>query len=374
MKVFWGRRRWARKKLREVIERNHGKKFGLYRAKVTRFAGKYREMSRMLRCKADLQQVVVSSEYNAQRVARATRQEEDNGEDHLDVDSFRVAKAIVLDEEFWLSLVVCLRVSLPLVRLLRMLDSNKPVLGKVYDRMFLTMQKLEKAQGVPWLAQVRAIHARRWEYLHSDMHVAAYALDPEFMQTVGDLDEATQNGLLRVFEKMCLRDAILESHNPQVAAQTLNLKSPEVVQRVAEVERQFAHYQDPQGAFARSAVSINAKMLDPATWWRMYGKKFPLLCKFAQAILAQVGSASCCERNWSVYGRIRQGRSRLGHSKSDMLVYAHEAIALHTKLLSADYEVDFQPWEGVSDSDSDVSSECDLTVEIGEEELRQLAR
>lgn len=50
LSIFWGRKRWPRKKLRELIKANHGKEFGLYRAKVTRFAGKFVEMSRMLRC------------------------------------------------------------------------------------------------------------------------------------------------------------------------------------------------------------------------------------------------------------------------------------------------------------------------------------
>jgi hypothetical protein len=57
---FWGRKRWARTKLREVAEKNHKKKIGLYRAKVTRFAGKVREMARMLRLKADLQEVRIA--------------------------------------------------------------------------------------------------------------------------------------------------------------------------------------------------------------------------------------------------------------------------------------------------------------------------
>jgi len=40
LRVFWGRSRWPRNKLREVARRNHGKQLGLYKAKVTRFAGK----------------------------------------------------------------------------------------------------------------------------------------------------------------------------------------------------------------------------------------------------------------------------------------------------------------------------------------------
>ena len=52
---------------------------------------------------------------------------------------------------------------------------------------------------------------RRWEYLHSPFHAAAYGLDPEFMETAGDLDEATMEGLRAVFDRFALRDAILAS-------------------------------------------------------------------------------------------------------------------------------------------------------------------
>ena len=68
---FWGRTRWARTKLRETVETNHKKKIGLYRAKVTRFAGKVREMGRMLRLKADLQQVCIP--YQATFVIETSR-------------------------------------------------------------------------------------------------------------------------------------------------------------------------------------------------------------------------------------------------------------------------------------------------------------
>lgn len=47
LSLFWGKKRWPRLKLREVITANHdGEKWGLYKAKQTRFAGKIREMAR----------------------------------------------------------------------------------------------------------------------------------------------------------------------------------------------------------------------------------------------------------------------------------------------------------------------------------------
>lgn len=102
---FWGRKRWARTKLREVAEKNHGKKIGLYRAKATRFAGKVREMARVLRLKADLQQVVVTAEYAAQKWKK---DDDDDEEDDADGDK---VKKIILDEDgFWKPMVDALKV------------------------------------------------------------------------------------------------------------------------------------------------------------------------------------------------------------------------------------------------------------------------
>lgn len=70
LSLFWGRKRWPRRKLREVILQHTGKQFGLYRAKVTRFAGKFREMSRMLRVASCLRSVVVMEEYRAMKFTR----------------------------------------------------------------------------------------------------------------------------------------------------------------------------------------------------------------------------------------------------------------------------------------------------------------
>ena len=85
--------------MRELIRTNHGSNFGLYRAKQTRFAGKYREMARLLRCKADLQQVVVSAEYSRQKFAKPKRRSDEvnDDEDSLSADIGAKVKAIILD-------------------------------------------------------------------------------------------------------------------------------------------------------------------------------------------------------------------------------------------------------------------------------------
>lgn len=120
---FWGRTRWARTRLREVAEHNHGRKIGLYRAKQTRFAGKVREMGRVLRLKADLQQVAISADYANQKWKKTKKEleaeleaglaaEEEEAEGGADGDPI---KKILFDEVgFWKPLVEALKVTLTL--------------------------------------------------------------------------------------------------------------------------------------------------------------------------------------------------------------------------------------------------------------------
>ena len=316
-------------------------------------------MSRLLRVKADLQQVVVSAEYGCSHKfsSRGRTADEEDGE-ALDPGIGARVKAIILNEDgFWEPLTQILHIAMPLIKLLRMLDSNKPVIGKVYDRMFLVGERLRKMEAtVSWAKEMGQKHADRWEYLHSPWHAAAYALDPEFIETTGELDAATMDGLLIVFERLCLRDAIMASSDPEQAWRTLTPSSPEVVQRVAQVECEFAVYQRRDGAFSRPSVLANAKTMEPAAWWGMYGKHLPLLSSIAPKVLAQAAAASAAERNWSVYGQIQTAqRARMHHATADKLVFCHEAMHLQLRMQDAGWVADVERWK--SDSDSDASAD-----------------
>ncbi|KAL1495642.1 hypothetical protein AB1Y20_016509 [Prymnesium parvum] len=119
-------------------------------------------------------------------------------------------------------------------------------------------------------------------------------------------------------------------------------------------------FRDKEGVFSKQSVLINAKRMAPAKWWKQYGTHLPLLSSVAQKVLAQVVCSSAAERNWSIYGRIKtKGRSQLGRSRADKLVYCHEAIHLKNKLQRASYTQLCEKWDTDSDSDSDVE-EADL--------------
>lgn len=222
--------------------------------------------------------------------------------------------------------------------------------------MFTIGEKLKQMESsVPWAKAASKIHADRWEYIHSDFHAAGYALDPEFLETVGDLDAATQDGLLNVIERLCLREAMLEALENGQDYKSIKVTDKCILDRVCQTEQELARYQEREGPFTRPSVIANAKTMPPSTWWQMYGKHLPLLSKFACIVLAQPAAASIAERNWSVYGQIKsERRTRLKHATADKLVYCHESLAMMRKVRDAGYAAEVERWQ--SDSDSDRSS------------------
>jgi hypothetical protein len=353
---FWGRKRWCRGKLREVVFQNHKKKLGLYRAAPTRFAGHVREMGRMLRLKAELKYIVDLPDYAKQDFKKKSGGEEPDD----DTDGEGGVRKILLDEAgFWEPLVAALKILTPVVVLLRLCDSQKPAMGKVYDRMFLLKAKAEEST-ISWAPKAVEKIEARWEYLHSFMHGAGYAFDPEFLEMTDQWDEAITNGAMEIIERLCLRECMLQNKgrysNPLVS---LTTTSEEVVEMAAACELELSTFKKREGIFTKATVLLNAKRMEPAAWWDMYGKHLPILSSVAKSVLAQVVCASAAERNWSVYGQIKSiGRSRLGHETSDKLVYCHEALALREKLQKASYKPSVEKWE--SDSDSGESDEEDL--------------
>lgn len=258
------------------------------------------------------------------------------------------------------------------------MDSNKPCLGQVYDRMARVSLHLEDSTA-SWKADAIRIHKQRWEYLHSPMHAAAYALDPQNIQVVKNIDahwmrqRLDHNAGKSVYHRDVILQLKLDVSNEEAlkhATTTVTSRHPEVVKRVTQGEREFAAYKSGKAPFNRESCLLNASQQDPHTWWDMYGGHLEVLQGVAQRILAQVSSAHAAERNWSIYGHIKNDRrTQMGHARSDGRVCCHEATQLHEKLHRvADEIVDFS-----DDSDAD-SNASDLDEDEQQIPLEQLMR
>ena len=168
----------------------------------------------------------------------------------------------------------------------------------------------------------------------------------------------TTNGVRTVIERLCLRHVIMQADPADRDA--IDAEHPDVVARVAAAERELSIFSDKDGAFTRPAVLINAKQMEPAKWWKMYGAHLPILSGIAATVLAQVVSASAAERNWSIYGEIKsEKRLGLSHAKADKLVYIHETLHLKEKLQMAGYKAKLAQWDSDSDSDDEDDDDKD---------------
>ena len=206
----------------------------------------------------------------------------------------------------------------------------------------------------------------RWEYLHSPMHSAGYALDPEFMEMT-EKDEATQTGLITIVERIALRDELAtaeelpSSNTHRIELVKKMMDHPNVQDRIAKTMAELVTYQQREGIFTKPFVIAGAKTMAPAVWWDTYCKHLPHLSSVARRVLAQPICASAAERNWSVYGAIKtSARGRLNHAVSDKLVYCHEALHFQGKLQTAAYKQAAEKWD--SDSDSDDTDDENLKV------------
>lgn len=90
-----------------------------------------------------------------------------------------------------------------------------------------------------------------------------------------------------------------------------------VQSRIANVTQQLARFQQKEGNFSKMYVMDNAKILAPDVWWELgyLRQAFTTeLASVAKRVLAQPSAASAAERNWSMYGFIKDDRrNRLGH-------------------------------------------------------------
>ena len=221
-----------------------------------------------------------------------------------------------------------LKIATPVVKLLRLCDGAAPAMGKVMPRMN-SIRGVIANSTVPWKEAALKIHDARWEYLKSPMHLAGYALDPEYL--AHDMSGDVQEALISIIEKMAMRYEYsrLTSNPDSLSGPMLararahrSVDDPGVQRLAGEACVELASYQDSAGVLSRPFVKDQAKTLPPAHWWSMYGKNLPALSKVACTVLSQPVCASAAERNWSIYGSIKTDRrNRMRHSVSNRLVY-----------------------------------------------------
>lgn len=280
-------------------------------------------VQRLLKVQASLEQMVVSNEWK-QHAAECSYKED-----------CEEARKVVLNGNWWSKVQQLLELTEKIVQLLRLADSDKPCTGKIYWNCFLIQEHIKSFKGLPpsSLQPLERAVAARWVDLHSPLHSVAYMLDPEYWDhDQGSLPDVVQDWY-DVLEKLYPRD----------------------VETQAKIIEQLEDYRSKMGAFGREVVQEMAKTMPAHKWWSSHGGTTPELQKLAVRVLAQVCSASSCERNWSAFDFIHtKKRNRLAPQQANDLVYVFSNLRLLDKLQNPLYKEDNIAWrEGVDEGEED---------------------
>ncbi|XP_021990733.1 uncharacterized protein LOC110887342 [Helianthus annuus] len=265
----------------------------LHRPAVTRFATSFITLAQMHKQKNNLLKMVLSDEWRVGKWAK-----EAGG---------RKVASTFQQERFWRNIVYALKLTGPLVKVLRIVDGDKkPAMGYIYDAMTRAKEAIA-ASFLNRKAEYKkafAIIDKRWEcHLHRPLHAAGFFffLNPEMYY---DNQEKASGGPIRRGLIDCIGRLVVDPHTQDI------------------ISSQLDSYQEAIGVFGNPMAIRQRKTRSPADWWASYGCDTPELQKFAIRILSLTCSATGCERNWSVFQQLHtKRRNRLAQKRLNDLVY-----------------------------------------------------
>ncbi|XP_059660034.1 ATP-dependent RNA helicase DEAH13-like isoform X3 [Cornus florida] len=204
----------------------------LIRPAVTRFATSYLTLQRLNELKGGLMTLFASRKWTSSRFAK--------------LDEGKKIEGIALDNRnFWKNVDLCLRATLPLVKVLRLVDSDeRPAMGFIYKAMDRAKEEIQKnfKNVKKCYEPIWKIINARWEsQLHQPLHAAAYFLNPQFQYSPSfHSDAEVKIGLYNCLQRMvpdsservkidCQMDAFKSARGLfgiQNAILTRNKKSP----------------------------------------------------------------------------------------------------------------------------------------------------
>ncbi|GKD39422.1 retrovirus-related pol polyprotein from transposon RE1 [Tanacetum coccineum] len=246
----------------------------LLRPATTRFATAYITLRSIQVQKIDLRKMFTSDTWTKSKYAKE--------------QAGKHVASIVAMPTFWSNIVYILKLTGPIVSVLRLVDGEKkPTMGYMYHDMRKAKEAISSSFNgdESKYKDVFAIIDKRWEcQLHHPLHASGYYLNPQFYYSDPDIEE-----------------------------------DPEVSSGMHQCIMRLIPNEDDQSKLtAEKHMYRNAE----AEWWSSYGNKVPILKKFAIKVLSLTCSATGCERNWSIFSLLHnKRRNRLDLARLNDLVY-----------------------------------------------------
>ncbi|KAL8462862.1 hypothetical protein ACS0TY_032939 [Phlomoides rotata] len=185
-------------------------------------------------------------------------------------EGFTVVDSIS-SQSFWSSCALISRLIDPLLRLLRIVSSERmPAMGFVYAGLYRVKETIKKelVDKEKYLVYWSIID-RRWEQLHRHpLHAAGFYLNPKYFYSLeGDAHLHIRSLVYDCIEKLV----------PEAKTQD-------------KIMKETASYHGGAGDFGRKMAVRARDTLLPSEWWLTYGGGCPNLARLAIRILSQ----TCC--------------------------------------------------------------------------------
>lgn len=311
----WGSEAWVRslvKKARKicVFVRGHHATQALFRhyspnhilrmPADTRFATNFIMVDRLVQVRAALERMIIDDRWGAFMIELRGR----GGNGHEVMANVRRS---IRQDGFWDSCENFLFMVTPVLEVLRVFDGKQPSMGKAWLVMHNLQSHVQKFPNPPFnldgdIAE-RALDQfqSRWSLMLTDLHWAGALLNPFLIGNMSlHENPRARPALNRVLRKL--------THDE--ASYLLGIT-------------EFQDFIENRGAFEGVPAAARAD-LPPHEWWDAFGHGAFVLSGIAKRILAQVCSASSCERNWSMYSFVHNKvRNRLTPSRAEDLVFIY---------------------------------------------------
>jgi hypothetical protein len=174
----------------------------LVRPAITRFATTFISLQSLLQSMLDLQRMFLSDEWAA--CVYSTKH-----------DGQAIAQLVGHDLIFWSGVGEVCTLSEPLVKVLRLVDGEKPAMGYLYEAMDRAKETIYRyyenkgEEGLTKRAQIWGVIDERWNNtLHRPIHAAGLYLNPAFAYACGfNFDGEVIDGFLQCVQRMVLTPA-----------------------------------------------------------------------------------------------------------------------------------------------------------------------
>ncbi|KAK3249997.1 hypothetical protein CYMTET_40602 [Cymbomonas tetramitiformis] len=237
---------------------------------------------------------------------RANRGQRATPESRTLHELYSEAKDFASEADLQPQIELCLQVLTPIVKLLRLADSDRPSASKIQYHKFEVQEILKGLtcpDPAPWeegeyewdemLQEIVAIHRYRWDYGYTIVQGTGYLLDPEFVDMDQHQDHETMVAFTRFVEKTYpMPPAFAQGYSPtEDEKKAYNVARTEALAKRSAAETQLLEYKLKRGVFSRETVWETAKIISAADFWYLYGSGVKELQLVGMRATAQVAGS-----------------------------------------------------------------------------------